>query len=1197
MLRRAGIADLNGTPVHVQVVGVSDAGRVVVEEIGSAARHVITADRFTEFPSISSAEITPDTRAAGMQLATMIEKRAAVDVLTDPHDEGDPLAETTPESKISPGGSGEAAGGAIDTTDQPGFYPWSPFMGEEISNEEAHTEHDFPGVRQVEGSVRDPDDVVDEALSQRRIARRIITAADVASRAAQQCSIVKSTNFEDRIKTVKELVDGIAESGIQLASSEYKPVSPKDFGISSEEARMIDYFVAKLRDDGPPPEWRPPVNQRLILSFLGASDMSEVETVSDSYRSFKAPLYAWALKNAILRDRYEEINWLQEFEGGEGRKIASDYVPKYESILVDINDPRTVMISGMLFLKDAKSRPIVVDVNLTAGMMQPPTIGVFAKAGDRKAASEFLERVRLRAFTDNFYRGKLLSIVGKDCGAVLEFLPMERIGWNDVILPEKIIAEIRGNTVEVLRHKDILQPRIGLKRSLLLLGHPGTGKSICAKAVATESLRMHEANCTAIWVTGKSIRWSDHIKDLYEVAKELAPTLIIYEDIDQIGGDRWGATAGARNELLAELLTSMDGAESNEGIITLASSNDVKLDLLDVALSDRPGRFDRKIAFPLPSPEHRSKMLMRFISIMGATLSDDINFLQYPERWATLIDGTDGMTGAYLKEIVASAIMNAVKRHPEQERVATKEVVLTSADLDEAMHVARDNLEYKDRVRKQASKKVGAYSSGEDTVVIFTTVGNKSKRHYKTCPIVEKARNSRGRFVVVTEEEAVGEQLEERGYPISNCACVKGMALPLWDPVYSGPYDWDPDPEAAKHAQGVDNRESDPNVQTNVDEQQDDRAIPRPPEDEQARYSVRQLAQSDYPSWCGACGESADGRGEQVDLPSGRKISLCSRHTRADLDRYHDGGSAAFLQGVDQMPDSFWERDAEIGWSGSELVDERWAGIAVVSFGMNDLLKSPKRRPKSDIERKSPDLVEPADLGTPSGRDRATNPSVHEQIGDAYQSQNQWEDPDMHLGSTRIALKPDAPLVPQPYGPDNPWGDERTMWDDLDPEEGSIVQLHAEEENEMIRGVDASFICPGLYQGGIPRGHENSNAINGAGFGMLVLAAYEYQPPAESFPGVEVVHAPFSDALEVTPELLAIASGAADRVCQHIQAGGSALVTCFEGRNRSGLICAMVLKKMGYSASDAISQVQGARTRALSNPQFRKALGGMGWAK
>lgn len=574
--------------------------------------------------------------------------------------------------------------------------------------------------------------------------------------------------------------------------SGYRAIESNDYGLSPEEARLIDYFVAKMKDPGPPPPpmpWQPPIQHRLILSFIGADDMRDVDTVSESYRGFKVPLYAWALKNAILRDGYESVDWLQEFEGGAARDIAANYVPRNANILVDYNDPRTVQMGGMLFLRDAKDRPIVASVNLDDFS---PGITVYTKRGEQRAATDFLKAVQVRAYTDNFYRGKLLTIEGKDCGGVLTFLPMERVAWDEVILPQKIIAEIRDNTVQMLRHKDQLGPRVGLKRSLLLLGHPGTGKSICAKATATETLRMVEADCTVIWITGQSIRWSEHIRDLYDAAKELAPSLLIYEDIDQIGGDRWKERG--RNELLAELLTSMDGAESNDGIITLASSNDVKLELIDVALSDRPGRFDRKVAFPLPAPEHREQMLARFLLGMSVALADDVT----EERWDRVVALSDGMTGAYLKEVAKSAVIRAVQRQPD--RVAQKTVVVSAEDLDESLRVARENLEYKHRVAQGVGVAGDSYEpEGEGDGV-------------------EDDKDSRDG---VTEPSQFG---------------VMSMRQLM--------------------AQAPDTRRTDDNIHTDVDEQREDREIPRPPEDEDARYvATTRMARIDPCAAC-VCGHS-----------------------------------------------------------------------------------------------------------------------------------------------------------------------------------------------------------------------------------------------------------------------------------------------------------------------------------------------------
>jgi protein-tyrosine phosphatase len=142
----------------------------------------------------------------------------------------------------------------------------------------------------------------------------------------------------------------------------------------------------------------------------------------------------------------------------------------------------------------------------------------------------------------------------------------------------------------------------------------------------------------------------------------------------------------------------------------------------------------------------------------------------------------------------------------------------------------------------------------------------------------------------------------------------------------------------------------------------------------------------------------------------------------------------------------------------------------------------------------------------------------------------------------------------------------------------------------MIRGVDASLIYLGLYQGGCPAEHEGTTNIRDAGMAALVLMAGEYQPDASRFPGVEVLHAPIEDS-NVTPELWEAADRVSDQVVQRLGREVSVLVTCYEGRNRSGLVCALVLHKLGYSVEDSIDRVRRGRgLRALANPYFTMAL-------
>ena len=147
--------------------------------------------------------------------------------------------------------------------------------------------------------------------------------------------------------------------------------------------------------------------------------------------------------------------------------------------------------------------------------------------------------------------------------------------------------------------------------------------------------------------------------------------------------------------------------------------------------------------------------------------------------------------------------------------------------------------------------------------------------------------------------------------------------------------------------------------------------------------------------------------------------------------------------------------------------------------------------------------------------------------------------------------------------------------------------------------VDATRIASGLYQGGLP---PEGQLLYRRGFHTLVLAAKEHQPPAARFPGLRVLHAPLDDS--GTPMSTAewrIAKAAAERVARAVLSGQRVLITCQQGRNRSGLVTALALHLLtGYAGSACAERVRQHRQRglpagvqALVNPYFNAALAGL----
>jgi proteasome regulatory subunit len=200
--------------------------------------------------------------------------------------------------------------------------------------------------------------------------------------------------------------------------------------------------------------------------------------------------------------------------------------------------------------------------------------------------------------------------------------------------------------------------RIGIEppKGVLLYGLPGTGKTLLAKAVA------HRTNAAFIRVVGSELvqkyigDGSKLVREIFEMARKKAPSIIFIDELDSIAARRLNETTGADREVqrtLMQLLAEMDGFDKRKNIRIIAATN--RPDVLDPAIL-RPGRFDRLVHVPMPGIEARRKILE--IHCEKMTLAGDIDFRK-------LAKTTEGMSGADLKAIATEAGMFAVRKDKE----------------------------------------------------------------------------------------------------------------------------------------------------------------------------------------------------------------------------------------------------------------------------------------------------------------------------------------------------------------------------------------------------------------------------------------------------------------------------------------------------------------------------------------------------
>ena len=230
-----------------------------------------------------------------------------------------------------------------------------------------------------------------------------------------------------------------------------------------------------------------------------------------------------------------------------------------------------------------------------------------------------------------------------------------------------------------------------MPKGVLLVGPPGTGKTMLAKAVAGESNVPFFSMSGSEFVEMFVGMGASKVRDLFKQAKEKAPCIVFIDEIDAIGKKRDGQMAGGndeREQTLNQLLTEMDGFEGNNGVIILAATN--RPESLDPALT-RPGRFDRRVPVELPDLEGREAILK--VHAKKVQLSDDVDF-------HTIARMASGASGAELANIVNEAALRAVRDNRE---------VVTEADLEESIEVVIAGYQKKNAVLSDQEKKVVAY--------------------------------------------------------------------------------------------------------------------------------------------------------------------------------------------------------------------------------------------------------------------------------------------------------------------------------------------------------------------------------------------------------------------------------------------------------------------------------------------------------
>jgi len=270
-------------------------------------------------------------------------------------------------------------------------------------------------------------------------------------------------------------------------------------------------------------------------------------------------------------------------------------------------------------------------------------------------------------------------------GAKIYVKSSEGIKFSDVAGEDEAkenLTEIVDYLHDPSKYKDI---GASMPKGILLVGPPGTGKTMLAKAVAGE------ANVPFFSMSGSEFvemfvgMGASKVRDLFKQAKEKAPCIVFIDEIDAIGKKRDGQIGGndEREQTLNQLLTEMDGFEDNSGVMILAATN--RPDALDPALT-RPGRFDRRVPVELPDLKGREEILK--VHAKKIKIADDVDF-KLIARMAS------GASGAELANIINEAALRAVR---------DKRKFVNQSDLEESIEVVIAGYQKKNSILTDAEK-------------------------------------------------------------------------------------------------------------------------------------------------------------------------------------------------------------------------------------------------------------------------------------------------------------------------------------------------------------------------------------------------------------------------------------------------------------------------------------------------------------
>jgi len=349
-------------------------------------------------------------------------------------------------------------------------------------------------------------------------------------------------------------------------------------------------------------------------------------------------------------------------KGGNARWGERGEIGPVEYEPVDIAERRIMCVSAGLWMVSDGNKRFVLMLRRSDEGPRSAALHVEIMAKDRSAAETVLAEVERLMHERNPYKGRALVLSSSPWGGIgVQVQRLPAVTREQIVFADGVLERIERHTKTFSEHAEQLREAgRHMKRGLLLHGPPGTGKTL---TVMYLSALMPDR--TTLLLTGAAL---GAVARACEMARELAPAMLVMEDVDLVAEDR---TQGRPTTILFELLNQLDGLNEDVDVIFVLTTN--RPEIVEPALASRPGRIDLAIKMPLPDERGRARLLALYGQGLQLDLKDEARF----------IAATADCTPAFIREALRRAALLALERG-EQNRI-------TDAVLREGIDELRDS--------------------------------------------------------------------------------------------------------------------------------------------------------------------------------------------------------------------------------------------------------------------------------------------------------------------------------------------------------------------------------------------------------------------------------------------------------------------------------------------------------------------------